>query len=179
MLLGNGGLALRLIGSLLAPNSSGHDSSTRLLLLGRRCRAEDWFSLGLVDWGRTWGSAGIWGQIVGVLLELWRVGHCSALLLQLHLRKHLLLRLGRVHHPPSPTSSCCHLLELMVKGVLGGHAALRRHPTWLLLLLLDSRNRPHALLWTRRHGLSRGLGCWGLGSTRSWGTGRRGAIVPW
>lgn len=179
MLLWNGRLALGLTGRLLAPNTSSHDSSARLLLLlGRCCRAKDWFALRLMDWGRARGSAGIWRQIVGVLLELLRVGPCSTLLLQLDLRKHLLLRLGRAHYPPSPASTTRHLLELMVKGVLRRHTTLCRHPTWLLLLL-DSRYRTHSLLRDWRHDLSWGLGCWGLGSTRSWGTGRRGAIIPW
>lgn len=92
MLLWNGRLTLGMTGRLLAPNTSSHDSSTRLLL-GRCCRAKDWFTLGLMDWGGARGSAGIWRQIVGVLLELLS----SILLLQLDLRKHLLLMLGRVH----------------------------------------------------------------------------------
>lgn len=51
MLLWKGGLARRLVRRLLAPNVSSHDSATRLLLLlGRRGRAKDWFTLGLVDW---------------------------------------------------------------------------------------------------------------------------------
>lgn len=175
LLLWKGRLTLGLTGRLLAPNTSSHDSTTRLLL-GRCCRAEDRFALGLMDWGRAWGSAGIWRQIVGVLLELLRVGLCSTLLL-LDLRKHLLLMLGRVHYSPSPTSSTRHLLELVVK-VLRRHATLCSYATWLLLLL-DSRSRAHSLLWDRRHGLSWGLGCWGLGSTRGWGTGRCGTIVPW
>lgn len=113
-----------------------------------------------------------------MLLELLKVGPCSTLLLLLDLRMHLLLMLGRAHYPPSPASSTCHLLELVVKGVLRRHATLRGHPTWLLLLL-DSRSRAHSLLGDWRHGLSRGLGCWGLGTTRSWGTGCCGTIVAW
>lgn len=113
-----------------------------------------------------------------MLLELLRVGPCSTLLLLLDLRKHLLLMLGRAHYPPSPSSSTHHLLELVVKGVLRSHATLCRHHTWLLLLL-DTGSRAHSLLWAWRHGLSRGLGCWRLGSTRSWSAGCRGTIVPW
>lgn len=117
LLLLKGRLALGLAGWLLAPNISRHDSATRLLLLlllGRCCRAKDRFALGLMEWGGARGSAGIWGQIVGMLLELLRVGPCSTLLLLLDLRKHLLLMLGRAHYPPSPASSTWHLLELMV-----------------------------------------------------------------
>lgn len=73
-----------------------------------------------------------------MLLKLLRFGPCSTLLLQLNLRKHLLLMLGRAHHPPS--TSAPHLLELIVKGVL------RRHPTWLLLLL-DTSDWAQTLLW--------------------------------
>lgn len=170
-------LALGLTGRLLAHNISRHDSATRLLL-GRCCGAEDRLALGLMHRGGTRRPAGIRRQVVGVLLELLRVGPCSTLLLLLDLRMHLLLlMLGRAHYPPSPTSSTRHLLELVVKLVLRRHAALCGHPTWLLLLLLlNSRSRAHSLLWAWGHGLSRGLGCWRLGST-SWGTGRR-TIVP-
>lgn len=110
---------------MLPSNTSSHDSATRLLL-GRRCRAKDRFALGLVDWGGARGSAAIRRQIVGVLLELLRVGPCSTLLLLLDLRKHLLLMLGRTHYPPSPTTSTstCHLRKLVVKGVLRRHATL-------------------------------------------------------
>lgn len=177
LLLWNGRLALGLTGRLWAPNTTRHDSATRLLL-GRCCRAKDRFALGLMDLGGAWGSAGIWRQIVWVLLELLRVGPCSTLLLLLDLRKHLLLMLGRAHYPPSPTSPTCHLLELVVKGVLRRHATLCGHPTGLLLLL-DSGSRAQSLLRDWRHGLSWGLRCWGLGSTRCWSTGRCGTIVPW
>lgn len=171
LLLWKGSLALLLAGRLLAPNTSCHDSTTRLLLLlGGSCRAKDWFALRLVDWGGAWRSAGIWRQIVGVLLELLRVGPCSTLLLLLDLRKHLLLMLGRVHYPSCPTTSTPHLLELVMKGML------RRHP-YGLLLLLDSRSRTHSLLWDWSHGLSWGLGSWRLGSNRRWGTGCSGTIV--
>ena len=113
-----------------------------------------------------------------MLLERLRVGPCSTLLLLLlDLRKHLLLMLGRIHSPPSPASSTRHLWELVVKGMLRRHATLCGHASTWLLLLLDSRS--HSLLRDWRHGLSGGLGCWGLGSTRSWGTGCRGTIVPW
>lgn len=178
MLLREWRLALGLTGRLLAHNISRHDSATRLLL-GRCCGAEDRLALGLMHRGGTRRPAGIRRQVVGVLLELLRVGPCSTLLLLLDLRMHLLLlMLGRAHYPPSPTSSTRHLLELVVKLVLRRHAALCGHPTWLLLLLLllNSRSRAHSLLWAWGHGLSRGLGCWRLGST-SWGTGRR-TIVP-
>lgn len=114
-------LALWLAGRLTT-NTSRHD--TTRLLLGRCCRAKDWFALGLVDWGGSWWSAGIWRQTVGVLLELLRVGPCSTLLLLLNLRKHLLLMLGRVHYPPSPTPCTAHLLKLVVKMVLRRHTTL-------------------------------------------------------
>lgn len=162
LLLWKGRLALGLAGRLLAPDISSHDSAHKLL--GRCCGAKDRFALGLMDWGGARGSAGIWRQIVGVLLELLRVGPCSTLLL-LDLRKHLLLMLRRVHYPPRTASSTWHLLELVVNRVLRRHAALWGHSTWLLLLLLNSRSRAHSLLRDWRHGLSWGLGCWGLGST--------------
>ena len=109
-------------------------------------------------------------------MELLRVGPCSTLLLLLDLRKHLLLMLGRAHHPPCPAPSALHLLELVVKRVLRRHAALWGHPA-RLLLLLDSGSGTHPLLCDWRHGLSRSLGCWGLRSTRSRGTGC-GTVVP-
>lgn len=177
LLLWYGRLALGLTDGLLASNSSSHANGSRLML-GRCCGAKDWFALGLMDRGGSWGPVGIYRQIGGVLLELLRIGSCSTLLLQLDLRKHLLLMLGRAHYPPSPTSSTHHLLKLMVKGVLRRHATLWRHPTWLLLLL-DSRYRTHSLLRDWSHSLSRGLRCWGLGSTGCWGAWCRGAIVPW
>ena len=142
---------------------------SRLLLLGRSRRAEDWFTLGLVKWGRAWWSAGISWQTVGVLLELLRVSPRSTLLLLLDLREHLLLMLGRVHDSSCPTASTCHLLELM-KGML------RRHPSWLLLLL-RSISRTGSLLWDRCHGLSWRLRSWRLGSTRRWGAGCCDAVV--
>lgn len=86
-------------------------------------------------------------QIVGVLLELLRLGPCSPMLLDL--RKHLLLMLRRAHHPPGPASSTRHLRELVVKRVLRGHATLWGHSTLLmllLLLLLNPRSRTHSLL---------------------------------
>lgn len=125
MLLWKRRLALGLVGRLLAPNISSHDRATRLLL-GRCCRTKNRFSLGLMDWGGAWGSAGIWRQIVGVLLELLGVGpcSCSTLLLLLDLRVHLLLMLGRAHHPPSPAASAPHLLELVMKVVLRRYSTL-------------------------------------------------------
>lgn len=50
LLLGDGGLALLLIGWLLAANTTSHDSATWLLLWGRG-RTEDRFALGLMHWG--------------------------------------------------------------------------------------------------------------------------------
>lgn len=125
MLLWKRRLALGLVGRLLAPNISSHDRATRLLL-GRCCRTKNRFSLGLMDWGGAWGSAGIWRQIVGVLLELLGVGpcSCSTLLLLLDLRVHLLLMLGRAQHPPSPAASAPHLLELVMKVVLRRYSTL-------------------------------------------------------
>lgn len=105
---------------MLACNVSSHHRGTRLLL-GRGYGAKDWFALGLMNRGRAWGPVGIQRHIVVMLLKLLRFGPCSTLLLQLNLRKHLLLMLGRAHH--APTTSTPHLLELIVKGVL------RRHPT--------------------------------------------------
>lgn len=113
-----------------------------------------------------------------MLLKLLRIGPCSTLLLLLDLRNHLLLMLGRIHYPSSSSTSTCHLLELMVKGVLRRHATVCRHPAWLLLRL-NSSSRAHSLLCDWRYGLSRSLGSWGLGSTRCWGTGCCGTIVSW
>lgn len=107
-----------------------------------------------------------------MLLKLLRFCPSSALLLQLNMGKHLLLMLGRAHHPPSPSTSTAHLLELIVKGVL------RRYPTWLLLLL-DTSHWAQTLLGDRRHSLSWGLRRWGLCSTRCWGARCCSAIVPW
>lgn len=104
--------------------------------------------------------------------ELLRFSPCSTLLLQLNVRKHLLLMLGRAHHTSRPTTSTAHLWELIVKGVL------RRYPAWLLLLL-DTSYWAHTLLWDWRHSLSWGLRCWGLCSTRRRGTRCGSAIVPW
>ena len=120
LLLWKGRVALGLARGLLPPNISTNDSPTRLLLR-RCCRPKDWFALGLVDWRGAWRSAGIWRQVVGVLL---RVGPCSTLLLLVDLRKHLRLMLGRTHYPPSCATSTCHLLKLVVKGVLRRHATL-------------------------------------------------------
>lgn len=112
-----------------------------------------------------------------MLLELLRVGPCSTLLLLLDLRKHLLLMLWRAHYAPRTTSSTWHLLELVVKVVLRRDTTLWRHCT--CLLLLDTRPRTHSLLWDWGDGLSWGLWCWGLGSTRCRGIGCGDTIVPW
>lgn len=107
-----------------------------------------------------------------MLLKRLRFRPRSALLLQLDMGKHLLLMLGGAHHPPSPTTSAAHLLELIVKGVLRGH------PAWLLLLLLDTSYWAQTLLGGRGHRLSWGLRRRGLSSTRCWGARRCSAVVP-
>lgn len=171
LLLGDRGLALRLTGRMLASNISRHHRGAGLLL-GRRYGTKDGFALGLMDGGGPRGSVSIQRHVVVMLLKWLRFGPRSALLLQLDMGQHRLLMLGGAHHPPRSAASTAHLLELIVKGVLRGP------PTWLLLLL-DASDRAQPLLGDRRHSLSRGLRCWGLGSTGCWGAGRCGAVVPW
>lgn len=169
LLLRNGGLALRLARRVLAYKTTSHHGGAGLLL-GRGHRAEDGLALGLVNWGGAWRPVGVQRQIVVMLLKLLRLGPRATLLLQLNMRKHLLLMLRGAHHAPGPAPSAPHLLELVVERVL------RRHPAGLLL---DPGYRAQALLRDRRHSLSRGLGCWGLRSTRGRRARCRGSAVPW
>lgn len=121
-------LLLRMKGLAGSLSSS---TSTRRLLGGRR-RAIDRFTLGLVEGGGSWWSAGVRGKTAGVLLEL--------------------LVLRRVHQTTDSTSAC-HRLELWMQRVLGGQRSL--------VLLLDSKTRAwtrtQSLL--RRQGLGGGLWC--------------------